>query len=186
MTRSIRLTALWTLTLVACGDTPRRGTGDEAARTAADASPATVPATDGTPAGTTPIEISAVVDGRELSVRGLGECEHAGEGSIYERPASLWAARYDGPDSDPVRHLNLTFWRERSGTESVTMALEVGSEVHRIATVEGGERQGSGMASLEGDAAAGTLVVTGTSDGGTPVTVRAKCSRFTAMVAEGG
>jgi hypothetical protein len=182
------LPILGALVLVACGGTsrpeserPASESSPAASRSEAAPDPATARRTGGTP-----IEITAVVDGRELKVSGLGECKHSAEGSIYERPASLWTATYDGGEDDPVGYLNLTFWRERSGTEAVTMALEVGSTVHRIATVRGGERQGSGTTRLDGDASAGTLVVEGTTSEGTALRLRARCSRFTALVAEGG
>jgi hypothetical protein len=194
MHRPIAFAILSALAAAACGDRRPAGAGDEGSASAAPAARSAAPAARGasgvdladTSSGGTPIEITAVVDGREMSVKGLGECEHAGDGSIYERPASLWSARYDGPGSGDIRNLNLTFWRERSGTESVNLSIQVGDDVHRIATVEGGERQGSGTATLEGDARAGTIVVKGTSAEGKDVQVRAKCARFTTMVAEGG
>ena len=186
MSRPILGATLGALVLLGCGgdaEPPAKDAGPS--RSAEAVAPASTPEAS-SPAGGTPIEITAVVNGEELAVTGIGTCEHAADGSIYERPASLWTARYEGRDSDPIRHLNLTFWRERSGTESVTMALEVGAAVHRIATVQGGERQGSGTASLDGGADAGTLVVSGTSDAGKAITLRAKCASFTTMVAEGG
>ena len=192
MNRSTLLAVLLAPALAACGDSraPDHGTRDgqpaSGSATAAEARQGAAAAAEATPAGDTPIEITADVDGREVSVQGLGTCEHAAEGSIYGRPASLWAARFDGEETDELRHLSITFWRERGGAESVTLSLQVGGDVHRIATVEGGETHGSGAAALEGNAAAGTLEVKGTSDQGKAIEVRARCSRFTTMVAEGG
>lgn len=191
MHRSIALAILSAVALGACGDRrPAAGETDvtRAATPAAEKRGAGAAGAGEAEAstGSTPIEITAVVAGHEMRVEGLGECEHAADGSIYERPASLWSARYDGPESGDLRHLSIAFWRERSGAESVNLAIQVGEDVHRIATVEGGERQGSGQATLDGNAAAGTLVVKGTSAEGKDVEVRAKCSRFTTMVAEGG
>jgi hypothetical protein len=152
---------LSTWALVACGDTsskPAERPADAAA--AADAgSPAGGPSAAEVPGGATPIEITAVVDGKELTASGPAQCEHAADGSIYQRPAALWTVRFDGGDVSGIRHLSITFWRERSGEESVTMALQTGDAQHRIATVPGGERQGSGSARLEEDGAGGTLVV---------------------------
>ena len=182
------LTALWSCALVACGESPRPG-GEAASTPSPPASAAAEGASAGAPPGrqgTTPIEILAVVGGRELEARGPGECQHAAEGSIYQRPASLWSARFDGGDAEAIRHLNLTFWREAGGTEAFNLALGAGADAHRIATVEGGELHGSGTARLEGGPDAGTLVVEGTTADGIPVRVRARCERFTTMVAEGG
>ena len=196
MIRSMMAATLLALAAAACGDTrdvtARQGeAGNDAPRSALPAAreaeaPGTGAPAATVPAGDTRIEITASINGREIQAQGLGACEHAADGSIYERPASLWTARYDGQENDEISHLSVTFWRERSGTESVTMALQAGADVHRIGTVEGGDKQGSGTAALEGNAAAGTLVVKGKSAEGAAVEVRAKCARFTTMVAEGG
>jgi hypothetical protein len=182
-------TALGTWALIACGDSARTPEGDDGRASAPEASTGT--ATDARsgspgPAGTTAIEIEAVVGGRQLAARGLGECEHSGEGSIYGRPAALWTVQYDGGDAGGVKRLNLTFWRERSGTEGFNLALGTASAVHRIATVKGGDIQGSGTATLEGGGDAGALLVEGTAEDGTPLRLRARCERLTPLVAEGG
>jgi hypothetical protein len=181
---------LSTWALVACGDTSSKTAerpADAAPAPAADAgSPAGGSSAAEVPGGATPIEITAVVDGKELTASGPAQCEHTADGSIYQRPAALWIVRFDGEDESGIRHLSISFWREKSGEESVTLALQAGNALHRIATVPGGERQGSGKARLEGDAAGGTLVVEGTSGEGGTVRIRARCERFTPLVAEGG
>jgi hypothetical protein len=180
------LTAIGAWALVACGDSPRAGsdTGAPAAEPAPDTAAETSSPASGGP-GSTAIEIAAVVGGRRLEARGLGECKHAAEAAIYDRPASLWTAQYDG-GSGVVGHLNLAFWREAAGTEAVNLALGSGEQVYRIATVQGGEQHGKGRATLEGGAGAGTLVVSGTAEDGTALEVRVRCERFTPLVAEGG
>ena len=177
------LTVLCAVVLAACGDAARGGGGDAAP---AAASPG--PRSDGAGAGANPtaMEITAVVGGRKLTTKGMGECQHAAEGSIYQRPASLWTARFDGAEADAVRHLNLAFWREQSGPESFNLSLGTGDEVHRIATVPGGELHGKGTATLEGGASAGTLTVDGATADGTPMRLQVRCDRFTTLVAEGG
>ena len=81
-------------------------------------------------------------------------------------------------------------YAERLGVGSVpsvpSLALGSGEAVYRIATVQGGEQHGTGRATLEGGAEAGTLVVTGTAADGATLEVRVRCERFTALVAEGG
>lgn len=181
------LTAIGAWALVACGDSPRAGGGaggPAAAPPSADVS-ADAPSPASGARGTTPMEITVVVGGRRFEAGGLGECEHAAEAAIYDRPASLWTAQYEG-ETGSVNHLNLAFWRERSGTEAVNLALGSGEAVYRIATVQGGEQQGSGRATLEGGTGGGTLVVTGTAADGTALEVRVRCERFTPLVAEGG
>ena len=179
--RSIMTAGALTLS-AACGE---RGPRDGADATIpAGRAGGAVAASSAAPAGSTPIEITGSVGRHEVSVTGSGECKHASSGSIYQRPAALWTARYLG-DGD-VERLNLAFWREQSGTESVTLSIGVNGETHRIATVEGGERQGSGRASLEGDATAGVLAVEGTSAEGAAVRLRVRCDRFDPLVAEGG
>jgi hypothetical protein len=130
------------------------------------------------------MEITGTVAGERVSVSGMGECKHAADGSIYDRPAALWTARYSGSDGEAPQSLNLTFWRERSGTESLSLAVRTGGKTHRIATTEGGERQGRGRATL--DSATGTFDIDGTSDAGGRVSLRLRCERFTPLVAEGG
>ncbi|HEU5042446.1 MAG TPA: hypothetical protein VFT84_16580 [Gemmatimonadales bacterium] len=190
MRRSILVTGLSALALLACRDTPP---SDAPPAAEASAAPAPAPAAggggqgaDAGQSGSTPIEITASVDGREVSATGLGECQHAADGSIYERPAALWIARFDGADADAVRHLSIAFWREATGAESVTMAIETESGVQRIATVPGAERHGSATVRLDGDAAAGTLVIEGRTAEGKALRLRARCARFTPLVAEGG
>jgi hypothetical protein len=186
--RMHHLTAVLGLWVVAgCGDSSRSDGTEGAPATPAPAG-AGGEATAGTPAGSggTAIEIVAVVAGRKLESRGNGECQHAAEGSIYQRPASLWTARFDGGDAGPIRHVNLTFWRERAGTESFNLAIGTDGNEYRIATVEGGQLHGRGRATLEGSAEAGTLVVEGTAEDGTAIQLRARCERFTPLVAEGG
>jgi hypothetical protein len=180
------LAALGATLLVACGG------GRDASPAAGDASPpepgreaarAATPVTPG-PAGSTRMEITGTVAGERVSVSGTGECKHAADGSIFDRPAALWTARYSGSDGEGLQSLNLTFWRERSGTESLSLAVHMDQKTHRIATTEGGERQGSGRATLDGGT--GAFDIDGTSDVGGKVSLRLRCERFTPLVAEGG
>lgn len=185
MSRWRYLPALGVTALLACGDArpPDRSSAESAPGSSAAGG-----ATGGriVPAGSTPMEITASLGNQSLTAKGPGECEHAGEGSIYQRPAAQWSARFSAGQGEQIRHLNLTFWREASGPESFNLALSTGSGVHRIATVEGGERHGRGTARLEGGPEAGTIVVEGTTADGEALRVRVRCERFTPLVAEGG
>lgn len=189
MSRWRYLPALGVTALLACGDA--RPPDRSSAESAPDSSTAGEAAGGATgdrivPAGSTPMEITATLGNQSLTAKGPGECEHAGEGSIYQRPAAQWSARFSAGQGEQIRHLNLTFWREASGPESFNLALSTGSGVHRIATVEGGERHGRGTARLEGGPEAGTIVVEGTTADGEALRVRVRCERFTPLVAEGG
>jgi hypothetical protein len=189
MRRLRYLTALGACVVLACGDSAREEASprqvEAGSKRAAPEGPAAAPRGGGS-AGTTRIHISGTVGGRTVDLTGMGECEHSADGSIYQRPASLWTARYEGGNGDPLQHLNLTFWRERAGSESVSLAVSNGEATHRIATVEGGERHGRGTATLEAGSGLGTFVVEGTSDDGGGVRLRIRCERFTTLVAEGG
>jgi heat shock protein HslJ len=136
--------------------------------------------------GTVPMEITAEIGGRESRVTGTGECAHSADASIYQRPARVWTARYQGADTDPIQYSNLTVWQAKAGsTVEFNLSIRTGSGQHDIATVQGGDLKGSGTASLA-DVAGGRLSVEGKTASGTPLRLQVKCERFTELVAEGG
>jgi hypothetical protein len=124
--------------------------------------------------------------GRLTSFAGPGECHHTADASIYQVPASQWAARVQS-DTSALRYLNLTLWQPRGETEvQVSLAVTVGQRTHRIATVTGGELQGTGRGVIEPGGAGGTLKVDGRDAEGQTVALVVQCSRFTEPIAEGG
>ena len=136
--------------------------------------------------GTVPMKVSASVDGDDYESSGTGECAAAPEASIYDVPASLWRAAYQGPGSDAYR-LNLTVWRPKAGgAEMVGLHLSRGETAHRISTVQGGEVAGSGTAGVRPAGGGGTLTVSGKDDHGHAVELSVECERFDEVVAEGG
>jgi hypothetical protein len=137
--------------------------------------------------GTVPMKIAARVAGKTYLSSGLGECASSAEASIYEVPAILWHAIYEGEDGADVRRLNLTVWRPKTGgPDMVGLALQAGETTHRIATVKGGQMAGSGAPGVRPAGQGGTLAVTGRDDHGDAIDLSVECGRFDEVVAEGG
>jgi hypothetical protein len=133
------------------------------------------------------MKIAAEVDGKTYRSTGLGECASSGEASIYEVPATLWHAIYEGSDGSEVRRLNLTVWRPKAGgADMVGLSLETGETTHEIATVKGGRMAGSGAPGVRPVGEGGTLTVAGKDDHGDAIELSVECERFDQVVAEGG
>jgi hypothetical protein len=137
--------------------------------------------------GTVPMKVNASVDGDDYESSGTGECAAAPEASIYDVPANLWRAAYEGPEGSDAYRLNLTVWRPKTGgAEMVGLHLSRGETAHRISTVRGGEMAGSGTAGVRPAGGGGTLTVSGKDDHGHAVELSVECERFDEVVAEGG
>jgi hypothetical protein len=133
------------------------------------------------------MKIAAKVDGKTYRSTGPGECAGSGEASIYEVPATLWHAIYEGQDGSEIRRLNLTVWRPKAGgAEMVGLSLETGQTTHQIATVKGGRMTGSGTPGVRLAGEGGTLTVAGKDDHGDAIELAVECERFDQVVAEGG
>jgi len=188
MRKALAMVVLTPIILGACGDGSRgrdnrdRDAGNDSVAGGSGSPPQTAEAPR---RGTVPIEIVAVIGGKEIKVTGAGECEHSADASIYERPAKVWTARYQGSERDPIQYSNLNVWRENAGPVGFNVSILVGENRHDIATVQGGEIRGSGTASLS-DVGGGRLSVEGKTEKGTPLRLRVTCERFTELVAEGG
>ena len=167
--------------LVACS-----GGGDTARGSAAPEGDATEAAqSESFSRGTVPMTIVAKVADKTYRASGLGECASSADASIYEVPATLWHAIYEG-GSDP-RHVNLTVWRPKSGGgDMVGLSILLGDATHRIATVKGGTITGSGTPKVAPAGQGGTLAVTGVDEHGDAVEISVSCERFDEVVAEGG
>jgi hypothetical protein len=137
--------------------------------------------------GTVPMRIAATVDGKTYRSIGTGECASSGEASIYEVPATLWHAIYEGEDGSEIRRLNLTVWRPKAGgAEMVGLSLQTGETTHQIATVKGGQMAGSGAPGVRPAGKGGSLTVAGKDDHGDAIELSVECERFDEVVAEGG
>lgn len=190
--RSGRLlsTTAWTL-IAACsgGRNETRAAGSAGSEAGSEGSPpdASAPAqSESFSRGTVPMTIVAQVDGKTYRSSGMGECARSADASIYEVPATLWHAIYEGEGAEP-RSLNLTLWRPKSGGgHMVGLSLAIGETTHEIATVKGGRMAGSGTGGVGADGKGGTLTVTGEDDHGDAIELSVECERFDEVVAEGG
>jgi hypothetical protein len=133
------------------------------------------------------MKIAAKVAGKTYQSTGLGECASSAEASIYDVPAILWHAIYEGEDGSEVRRLNLTVWRPKAGGgDMLGLSLQTGETTHQIATVKGGQLAGSGTPGVRTAGNGGTLTVTGKDDHGDAIELSVECERFDEVVAEGG
>lgn len=133
------------------------------------------------------IDIEFVVNGKPLRTRGAGQCRHEPNASIYNAPASLWSVEYSDPKGGQIRHLSLTVWQLKSGgPNQLSLALESGSDPHRIATVKGGKLIGAGTVMLQPSQSGGRFEVKGTDERGVAIEAKISCPTFTNIVAEGG
>lgn len=189
--RSGRLLPIAAWTLVACSsgrdETPGAGSGGSDSGPEASPPPASAPAQSRSfRRGTVPMKIIAKVDGKSYRSSGIGECASSTDASIYEVPATLWHAIYEG-DGSELRSLNLTVWRPKAGGgDMVGLSLGVGETTHQIATVKGGQMAGSGTPGVRPAGSGGTLTVAGKDDHGDAIELSVECERFDEVVAEGG
>ncbi len=177
------------ISLAACsGGEEVRGSGSGEADAAQGSPPAAAAGRSiSSSRGTVPMKVTASVDGDHYESSGTGECAAAAEASIYDVPASLWRAAYEGPEGSDAYRLNLTVWRPKAGgAEMVGLHLSRGETAHRISTVKGGEMAGSGTAGVRPAGGGGTLTVAGKDDHGHAVELSVECKRFDGVVAEGG
>ncbi len=133
------------------------------------------------------IDIELVVNGKPARAHGAGECQHEPNASIYNALASLWRVEYSDPKGEQIRRLSLTVWQLKSGgPNQLSLALESGSNSHRIATVKGGKLIGTGTVMLQPQQSGGRFEVKGTDERGATIEATIFCPTFTNIVAEGG
>jgi hypothetical protein len=164
--------------LSACADAPAaeiaRSATPAAAGGAARLDPSASRSTSG--AGV-PLTIVAEVGGRRYTGTGTGECIVEPDGTIYEAPTTMYAARFSGDGA--LRRLNLTAWRLKDGRGTqTTLWLEIGETSHRIATLPQGERFGRAATAVQLAGAGGSIVVDGVDGAGTAIRLRATCETF--------
>lgn len=174
----------------ACGDAPPV---DQAGTPAADP---TVEVTPPPPAGgsrasfairdTVGLSIEATTGGRSYRSKGVGECTHTSNASIYNIAAAQTRASYSGAVGE-IEHLNVTLWQPTSGGPlQFGLNLRANSKDHQIATVEGGTLAGSGSAQLRREGSGGTITIEGRDAGDADLRVVVRCERFSEPVVEGG
>jgi hypothetical protein len=180
----------WTLVAACSGgrnETPRSGSAGGEGGTESPPAVAAPAQSQSLSRGTVPMKITAKVAGKTYQSSGTGECAGSGDASIYEVPATLWHAIYEGGDGSDVRRLNLTVWRPKAGgSDMVGLSFQAGETTHRITTVTGGEMAGSGTPGVRPAGRGGTLTVAGKDDHGDAIELSVECERFDEVVAEGG
>jgi hypothetical protein len=183
------LLILWTLIAACAGgeDSPGSGSGGGDSPDAAPSAGASPAQSQPSRRGTVPMQIVLKLDGKTYESAGMGECASSADASIYQTPATMWHAIYQGAEGADPQHLNLTVWRPRAGGgDMVGLAVAIGEADHEISTVRGGTEQGSGTAGVQPAARGGTLTVAGKDDHGHAVDLSVQCERFDEVVAEGG
>ena len=131
------------------------------------------------------LTIVAEVGGRRYTGSGTGECIVESDGTIYDAPIAMYAARFSG--DGPLRHLNLTAWRLKDGSGTQTsLWLEIGETSHRIATLPQGERFGRAATEVRLTGKGGAIVVEGVDGTGTPIRLTATCGTFVENTEENG
>ncbi len=135
--------------------------------------------------GGVPLTIVAEVGGRRYTESGTGECIVEPDGTIYDAPTAMYAARFAGDGA--LRHLNLTAWRlkDGSGTQT-TVWLEIDETSHRMATLPQGERFGRAVTEVRLTGAGGVIVVDGLDGAGTPIRLTATCGAFVENTEQNG
>lgn len=137
--------------------------------------------------GSVPIDITAELGGKTYSLRGEGECTYAEQAYIRGVPSSMWQVQYRGRDED-ISHTSVTVWRpEGGGVDQLSVSLQGESgEHHRINTVVGLERSGSGAVLLRPQGDGIRLELDGRDQGGKTVRLMIACARLMPAVVEGG
>ncbi len=133
-----------------------------------------------------PVKVTLTVAGRTQTLRGLGQCRHEAQASIYGTRALLWMAEYD--DAAGAPRVSLTYWRPKSAGAADEFQLQVthGGKTHVINTVRGSAPAGSGRGSFRPTASGGRFEIGGTAQDGAALRATIECARFGGIVAEGG
>ncbi len=127
------------------------------------------------------VDVALTVGGVPYTAKAAGECNYSTESTIFEAPATMWAAR----QHDGNRNLNFTLWRLKKGGEQggdmLTLFVTVGNKTHRVNTVKVGSHadvRGLGQARFEKSGAGGIFTIDATADTGAKITGRTTCSGF--------
>jgi hypothetical protein len=126
------------------------------------------------------VEVALQVGATAYNAKGPGECNFTDGATIFEAPATQWAARQE----DGQRNVNFTLWRLRKGgPDMLTLFVTVAGKMHRVNTVKIGDKgpglRGSGTATFEKIGAGGVFTLDATADTGAKIGGRITCSGFT-------
>ena len=123
------------------------------------------------------VDVALQVGGVPYTAKAAGECNYSTESTIFEAPATMWAAR----QNEGNRNLNFTLWRLKQGGDMLTLFVTVGNTTHRVNTVKVGSHadvRGSGQATFEKRGAGGIFTIDAMADTGAKITGRISCSGF--------
>jgi hypothetical protein len=123
------------------------------------------------------LDVALHVGGVAYTAKAAGECNYTTDATIFEAPATMWAARQDGGN----RNVNFTLWRLKTGGEMLTLFVTVGNKTHRVNTVKVGSHadvRGSGQATFEKSGAGGIFTIDAIADTGAKISGRIVCSGF--------
>jgi hypothetical protein len=94
--------------------------------------------------------------------------------------------QYASAKDGSLRQLNLTLWRPKDGgPDQLSLAMEIGSDSHRIETGGQSESAGEGTVTILPSGPGGRLEISGKA-GGKPVQITIDCPAFAGIEAEGG
>lgn len=124
------------------------------------------------------IDVALTVGGVSYTAKAAGECNYSTESTIFELPATMWAAR----QHEGTRSVNFTLWRpKKSGSDMLTLFVTIGNKTHRVNTVKVGSHadvQGSGQATFEQRGAGGIFTIEAIADTDAKISGRITCSGF--------
>ena len=132
------------------------------------------------------VAIGALVNGKQLHVKGDGQCKHEPNGFIYGSPALLWTVE-SSDRINALQRLTLAVWKlKREGATQMSLNLQTDTGSHRIATVKGGEMLGSGTVTFRPEGSGGRFEIHGKDAEGDTIEVNVTCPGFGPIIAEGG
>jgi hypothetical protein len=128
------------------------------------------------------IDVVLTVGGVSYTAKAAGECNYSTESTIFELPATMWAAR----QHEGNRSVNFTLWHpkkagEKGSGDMMTLFVTIGNKTHRVNTVRVGSHadvQGSGQATFEKSGAGGIFTIEAIADTGAKISGRISCSGF--------
>lgn len=124
------------------------------------------------------IDVALTVGGVSYTAKAPGECNYSTESTIFELPATMWAAR----QHEGNRNVNFTLWHpKKGGGDMLTLFVTIGNKTHRVNTVKIGSHadvQGSGQATFEKSGAGGIFTIEAIADTGAKISGRISCSGF--------
>ena len=134
---------------------------------------------------TVPVTIALKSGAEAYQFTGKATCSYAPKASIYDLAAERWTV----DQSDGSRSMTLALWHPASGSDLVSLSLNIGNQRYSVSTIKVGDKgtvEGSGKITLAREGTGGTLTVDATAANGTKITGTVKCGAFTPAIAEGG